>query len=410
MTSRNGVGFERLPPGHRHALPDSRCAGLDELHRQIELVSHNPVVTAVLGAADAVLLVLNGQRQIVAFNSRVAAVSRISDVSGVLGLRPGETFQCVNAAGPGGCGAAPACETCGALGAILACQRNRRSAEAECLIRTRSGKDSALEFNVRATPVVLGGSPFTVVSLRDISSEKRKQALEQIFFHDILNTVTALRSWTAVLRRPGVDHQRAGERVDLISRQLEREIRDQRALALAESGTLVAMPQRVRAADLLRDLEFSFSSHFAAEGRRLELEAVPPEAELESDPSLALRVLANMVRNALEATAPGGAVRVGCEPARWGDGDGDAHALRFIVRNQGYIPPEIQAHVFQRSFSTKAHRGRGLGTYSMKLLGEGYLGGKVSFASEVHSGTMFFLELPVEFPRVPEQAAGAQGA
>jgi signal transduction histidine kinase len=69
------------------------------------------------------------------------------------------------------------------------------------------------------------------------------------------------------------------------------------------------------------------------------------------------------------------------------------------VWNHAFIPPEIQGHVFQRSFSTKAERGRGLGTYSMKLLGEGYLGGKVRFVSEVDSGTTFSLELPLEFPR-----------
>jgi signal transduction histidine kinase len=395
MTSREGAGFERLPPGHRQALPDSRRATLDELHREIELVSHNPVVTAVLGIADALLIVLNAQRQIVAFNGRVAAIRGASDVSGVLGLRPGEALDCVNSQGPGGCGASAACETCGALGAILACQRNRRSAEAECLLRTSS---RALEFNVRATPIVLGDRPFTVLSLRDISGEKRRQALEQIFFHDVLNTVTALRSWTALLRHPGANHQRAGERIDLVSRQLEREIQDQRALALAESGTLVAKPLRVRAADLLGDLDVMFASHFAAEGRRLELEEGQQGLELETDPSIALRVLGNMVRNALEATEPGGTVRVRCECTSPVDG-GPPRALRFGVWSHVFIPPEIQAHVFQRSFSTKAECGRGLGTYSMKLLGEGYLGGKVSFVSEVDSGTVFSLELPVEFPR-----------
>jgi signal transduction histidine kinase len=406
MTALDGVGAERLPPGHRQALPDSRRAGLDELHREIELVSHNPVVTAVLGAADAVLVVLNAQRQIVAFNSHVAAVSRVTDVSGVLGLRPGEAFHCVNAQGAGGCGATPACETCGALGAVLACQRNRRPVEAECFIRT-AAEVGALEFNVRASPVVLGDRPFTVLSLRDISSEKRRQALEQIFFHDVLNTVTALRSWAAVLGRPGVDHRRAGERIDHVSRQLEREIQGHRALALAESGTLVAKPVRLRAADLLRDLEFAFASHFAAEGRRLELVLAAPGAELETDPSLALRVLANMVRNALEATALEGTVWVRCEPAPEGHG---ASTLRFSVRNRGFIPPEIQARVFQRSFSTKARRGRGLGTYGMKLLGEGYLKGRVSFVSEVDEGTTFFLDLPLEFARESEQPGQANGA
>jgi signal transduction histidine kinase len=314
----------------------------------------------------------------------------------------------VNAKGPGGCGAASACETCGALGAILACQRSRHSVEAECLIRTGSG--SALEFNVRATPVVLGDRPFTVLSLRDISSEKRRQALEQIFFHDVLNTVTGLRSWSVVLRRPGADHRRAGERVDLLSRQLEREIRDQRALTLAESGTLVANPSRVRVAELLRDLDAVFASHFAAQGRQLEMELVEPDLELATDPSLSLRVLVNMVRNALEATGPGSTVRVRCERAPPAGDGAEAHALRFSVRNEGFIPPEIQDHVFQRSFSTKAQRGRGLGTYSMKLLGEGYLGGKVYFASEVDSGTVFFLELPLEFAGASGTSGSAAGS
>ena len=402
MSSCGGVGFERLPVGHRQALPDARRADPDELQREIALVSHSPIVTAVLGVADAILLVLNAQRQVVAFNSRVAEVTLASDV---LGLRPGEAFDCVNARGPAGCGGAAACETCGALGAILACQRNRRSVESECLIRRESGKGTALEFNVRATPVTLGERTFTVVSLRDISAEKRRQALEQIFFHDILNTVSGLRSWTAVLQRAGGNHARAGERVDLLSRQLEREIRDHRALVLAESGTLVPSPVRLRAADLFGDVDAIFASHAAAQGRRLELDPVGADVELESDPSLALRVLVNMVRNALEATASGGTVRVRCERASV---NGIPPQARFSVHNGGFIPPEIQAHVFQRSFSTKAERGRGLGTYSMKLLGEGYLGGKVSFISEVGSGTTFFLELPLEFPRAPEDGSGGK--
>ena len=85
--------------------------------------------------------------------------------------------------------------------------------------------------------------------------------------------------------------------------------------------------------------------------------------------------------------------RVGREGAS-AEASGHEGGVRFTVRNEGVIPPMVQEHIFQRSFSTKAQYGRGLGTYSMKLLGERYLGGKVSFVSNAECGTVFSLELP----------------
>jgi signal transduction histidine kinase len=54
----------------------------------------------------------------------------------------------------------------------------------------------------------------------------------------------------------------------------------------------------------------------------------------------------------------------------------------------------VRAHVFQRSFSTKG-TGRGLGTYSIKLLTERYLGGRVWFESAEGQGTTFHVELDI---------------
>jgi signal transduction histidine kinase len=55
---------------------------------------------------------------------------------------------------------------------------------------------------------------------------------------------------------------------------------------------------------------------------------------------------------------------------------------------------EVQLQIFQRSFSTKASSGRGIGTHSMKLLGERYLGGRVEFTSRDGEGTTFRITLP----------------
>jgi len=57
------------------------------------------------------------------------------------------------------------------------------------------------------------------------------------------------------------------------------------------------------------------------------------------------------------------------------------------------IPPESRPQIWRRTFSTKG-RGRGLGTYGMKLFAENYLEGEVGFSSDEINGTEFFLRLP----------------
>jgi sensor histidine kinase regulating citrate/malate metabolism len=63
------------------------------------------------------------------------------------------------------------------------------------------------------------------------------------------------------------------------------------------------------------------------------------------------------------------------------------------VHNPTYIEEDIQLQVFNRYFSTKGLN-RGLGTYSMKLLTEGYLQGKLYFNTDPVKGTTFFLTIP----------------
>lgn len=387
-----GLGPERLRPGQRHPLPDARRAGPEDVARQVALVGRSPVVQALLDAVDAVLIVLNAQRQLVTWNEprREGAPP--------VGLRPGEVLGCANASASGGCGTTSRCETCGALGAILGCERTARPVSAECVISTAAG--GSIELDVRAAPVRLDGEPFTVVTLRDISAEKRREALEQVFFHDLLNTASGIRGWVWHLGRPGVDPRKAGERLDVLARQLEREIRDHRALVLAEEGALVPSPATFWAKELLNEIVALFSQHAAGRDRTVRASTSDPALAIETDRALLARVLVNMVRNALEATSPGGTVLLRCDGERRDGGQG---GVRFSVHNAGAMAPDIQARIFQRSFSTKG-RGRGLGTYGMKLIGERYLGGTISFSSTPDAGTTFAIDLPacLAVPPPPE--------
>jgi sensor histidine kinase regulating citrate/malate metabolism len=66
--------------------------------------------------------------------------------------------------------------------------------------------------------------------------------------------------------------------------------------------------------------------------------------------------------------------------------------LKFSVHNTKFITRDIEMQVFMRTFSTKGPQ-RGLGTYSMKILGEQSLGGTVDFTTSETEGTTFFIIL-----------------
>jgi sensor histidine kinase regulating citrate/malate metabolism len=136
---------------------------------------------------------------------------------------------------------------------------------------------------------------------------------------------------------------------------------------------------------LLDDLRRQYIRSSIAADRTLALGPVW-NGVLWTDRRLLFRILGNMLKNGLEAISPGQAVTIGCSER------GDDVA--FWIHNPGVMPDQVQLQMFQRSFSTKGQPGRGIGTYSMKLLGERYLGGRVEFVSRDPDGTTFTLSLP----------------
>ncbi len=69
--------------------------------------------------------------------------------------------------------------------------------------------------------------------------------------------------------------------------------------------------------------------------------------------------------------------------------------LHDIHNSAALVVSHVQLQVFRRSYSTKGE-GRGLGTYSIKLLSESYLQGKVWFESSAGEGTRFFARYPLQ--------------
>jgi hypothetical protein len=97
---------------------------------------------------------------------------------------------------PGGCGIAESCKVCGAFLAIYRGLRGESSLE-ECRMTLAGG--TSLDLRVWARPFDLDNERFLFLSIQDISDEKRRQALEKIFFHDLLNTAGGLQSISEII-------------------------------------------------------------------------------------------------------------------------------------------------------------------------------------------------------------------
>ena len=364
-------------------------ASAEKLDAAQRAIAQAAFIEALMQAMPDFVMLLNEHRQIVAINHRILQSFGILDPADLLGKRPGEALGCIHAVeGPDGCGTAKNCAVCGAVLAILESQESGQQASGECRVILCKDGGTALDLEAVATPLDVAGLPMTVFALRDISSDKRRQVLERVFFHDVINTAGGIRGVASLLHEDPhlpLDKQETykGWLVDL-SDNLVEEITHQRRLLAAERGQYLVHRQTTRLAELLKDIFHLYEHHSRVPGRILKLEAVP-DYTFETDQPIMRRIVGNMVLNALEATPEGGTVLM---RALLTD-----DKLRIEVENSGEIPQEIQRSLFKRSFSTKSDSGRGIGTYSMKLFGERYLGGSVGFDSR-EGRTIFYIELP----------------
>jgi len=372
-------------------------AGDDALRRAARLCLENPIVKTLLEAVSGYALILNAQRQCLAGNVELFEGVGCSDARELCGLRPGEILNCIHAnAGPGGCGTSEACSQCGAVLTILTSQLQGIPATGECQITMRrEGHLVSGEFKVRSSPLMLEGEELMVFLLQDLSAQKRREALEHTLREDIQPLAEALTRAAAVDGR-GSGSALTAREIHELSMQLSAEILSQRILASAEDGSLRVEARKIGVGEIFDELRGHFLHSPLAEGKKLETDA-GSAGVLWTDPVLLLRILAELVENAFEATPMGGRVSVVHGRA--------AKGHTFIVQNAEVIPEKAFSRIFQRSFSTKAMQGRGLGTYLARLLTERYLNGSLSFASDAARGTRFALVVPehqrVEIAEVP---------
>jgi len=363
----------------------------EEVQRQFELIQELPQVVHFLDALPTLAIVLNQHRQIVFANRAFLKMVKTHDVKAVTGQRPGEAVDCIHATeNRAGCGTTMFCKTCGAIRAILKSQNGVEDVQEFRLQRQVGQQTEAVDLRIWTNPLQVNDKTFTMVTMADVSNQKRRQMLERIFFHDILNTAGGVYGLAHLLKH-SKDESEVHELSGLLwttSEQLIGEINAQRMLTDAENNELEVKPILTDLKVLLCDIAAAFSSHLVAKERLLLVRPDIQAIQIQTDPVLLRRVVINLVKNALEASVPGETVTLNVE--------GGQGVAEITVHNQAVMPEETRLQIFYRSFSTRG-TGRGIGTYSAKLLTERYLGGKISFDSTEPNGTTFRITLPLEF-------------
>ena len=346
-----------------------------------------PIIKGLVDLVPDAFLVLNEQRQIVFCNNSFLTILGGIEETEVLGDRPGEALHCIHAGeSNGGCGTSKFCKYCGAVNTILQSQNEMNDLKTnECNILSED--NVALNLNVWAKTVIIEDEKYTFFIARDISDTKRRVLLEKIFFHDIMNTAGGLSGLLELLESADPDEkQELVELVKNISQTLIEEIEAQKMIVSACSGDLKINNQTIQTANILDEIINIYSNHVVAIEKHIVIHPDTKNCQIVTDPVILKRIIGNMLKNALEAIQEGETVTICVKKV-----DDSVH---FEVQNSGVIPESAQMQIFQRSFSTKGS-GRGLGTYSIKLLGESFLSGQVSFSSSEENGTIFQLALPI---------------
>lgn len=360
--------------------------------KQIELTKD--IVEKMLSSLPLTIAILDEERKIVFSNSFRVNKKQVS-IEKFLGLRPGEALNCIHFLNSQkACGENENCRFCGTFNTIMKSQEtNSVQKEESRITQLVKGKEKSYIFEVTSIPVKIDNQDFYIVTFFDISEKRRKRILERIFYHDIMNKLGSLKGFFELIKSEDYPEEKEFllDMAESITGEMLNEIMGQRELSAAESGDLILDIDKVNASQLIKQAVTQLSSYESHRNKTIHIDIKNESVNLYTDRIILNRVIVNMLKNALEASSNDEVVTIGMNVLESGE------KIKIWVHNQLYIDFVTQMQIFQRSFSTKGSD-RGLGTYSMRILGESYLKGEVSFVSNENEGTTFWIELPKNYP------------
>ncbi len=233
--------------------------------------------------------------------------------------------------------------------------------------------------------------------LREV--EKMRDDLMKMIVHDLKTPLTSVLATLEMLIDgdfgPPSDEQRKaladaeGKAEDLLAL-----IGDLLEVSRIEEATMTLDLQPIAPAALLNELAHEWSIRFHTEGAEASVDVADDAPVFEADKALLVRVLGNLIQNAITHSAQ--AVKIQLSARREGEG------ILFTVADNGPgIPPEYQEVIFRKFERVKTPniprtRSSGLGLAFCKLVVDAH-GGRIWVQSAGEGkGSAFHFTLPVK--------------
>jgi len=300
-----------------------------------------------------------------------------------------------------------------------------KSGRFEARVKAKNGKDRAYRIDYS----VLAGNPpalqLLFVDVNDLveeeqgfkdtlaklkQEEKSRQDFFNIMTHELKTPLTPIKGYLELLLEEhfGPLNRKQRESLEIISRSIslsQNLIEDLSSLSRIESGRLQLNCESMNVGEVIKNAVQEMMGFAIRKELRMEIQVGKDVPMIEADKNALMRVLTNLIHNAVKFTSERGKIRVEAKKA--------GKLVQVSVSDNGIgiakeeVPKLFQKFYQVRSAVSEEFKGTGLGLSICKGLIEAH-GGKIWVESELGKGATFCFTIPIKQEKRVEPAAAAR--
>lgn len=263
-------------------------------------------------------------------------------------------------------------------------------------------------FRIRVDPIVSLDMPAGGIFILEETTDQKRAAeallvnerlaatgrMAHTMAHEVNNPLAAITNLVYLLRDSLHDPETAGQYMDSMEQELQRISRISKQI-LSFNRT-ASSPIRICVSELVEDVLASNNQAIVEKGLRIDGEW-DSSVFVDGYPAQLRQVFSNLVYNAIEASSPGGKIRIRISRCTRWDRPGE-RAIRVSIADYGIgILKKDMPKIFDAFFTTKARKGSGIGLWLSATVVQEHQGSLHvrSSTQPPHSGTCISTVLPI---------------